>query len=84
MDLEAISSELLIRGLVGSYALSIGRRDEKGFASSWASDGEWRVMGQVVRGRGAIVEHWHGLMAQVPLVVEGLYWTTITMRIESI
>ena len=59
-----------IRSLVARYCHAIGERDDAAWAATWAEDGEWRVLGASVRGREAILAHYHGLVADVRWVVQ--------------
>jgi hypothetical protein len=68
MDRERIADELAIRELVVRYADAVVRRDEEAWRATWALDGEWHILGDLVRGREAVVEKWKTLMSQLPFV----------------
>ncbi len=61
-----IESEL--RHLIARSSDCVWRRDKAGYAQCWASDGEWRILGQVVRGREAVADAWWTMMQQYPNV----------------
>ena len=65
-----VASELEIRGLVARYADAVSRRDEKAFAATFATDGEWQLLGNVAEGREKVVALWKALMANFPFVVQ--------------
>ena len=60
---RSVSDELAIRNLVARYCHAIAERDDKAWAETWAADGEWKVLGQSLRGREAILAHYRGLIA---------------------
>ena len=68
MDSERIADELAIRELVDRYADAIVRRDEDAWAATWTADGEWHVLGDVVRGRDEVVKKWRDLMGRLQFV----------------
>jgi hypothetical protein len=68
MDRERIADELAIRELVDRYADAVVRRDADAWGATWTADGEWHILGDVVRGRGALVEKWKALVSQLPFV----------------
>jgi hypothetical protein len=70
MDPEHLADELAIQNLVHRYADAVVRRDADAWGSTWADDGEWRVLGNAARGREAVVELWLGLMEQLPFVLQ--------------
>ncbi|HTO70923.1 MAG TPA: nuclear transport factor 2 family protein [Myxococcota bacterium] len=60
---RAVEDELAIRALVARYCHAIAERDDKAWAETWSADGDWRVLGQSVRGRDAILAHYQKLVA---------------------
>lgn len=68
MDRERITDELAIRELVDRYADAVVRRDADAWGATWALDGEWHILGDIVRGREALVEKWRELVSQLPFV----------------
>jgi uncharacterized protein (TIGR02246 family) len=66
----ALRDERAIRNLVARYCHAIGERDDEAWAATWAEDGEWRVLGAVVRGRQAVLEHYRKLVTNVAWVVQ--------------
>lgn len=68
MNRDRIADELAIRELVDRYADAIVRRDEDDWRATWATDGEWHILGDRVRGHAAIVEKWNTLMGGLPFV----------------
>ena len=59
-----------IRDLVSSYCHAIAERDDAAWASTWAEDGEWVVLGATVRGRDAILAHYQKLVSGVRWVIQ--------------
>ena len=47
--------ECAVRQLHARYADAVWRKDSASFGALFAEDAEWRVGGQVMRGRAAIV-----------------------------
>lgn len=68
MNRERVADELAIRELVDRYADAIVRRDEEAWRDTWTEDGEWHILGELVRGRAAVVEKWKELMSGLPFV----------------
>ena len=64
---RSVADELAIRNLVARYCHAIGERDDKAWAETWSAEGEWKVLGQSVRGREAILAHYRAL-------VSGMRW----------
>lgn len=52
-----------IRALHDCYADAVNRVDAEGWASLWAEDAVWNLMGHEVSGRAAIGAMWKGAMA---------------------
>ncbi|HKC50584.1 MAG TPA: nuclear transport factor 2 family protein [Myxococcota bacterium] len=70
-SLEAkIADELAIRGLVARYCHAVAERDDAAWAATWADDGVWVVLGQEVRGRDAVLEHYRKLLSAARWVVQ--------------
>ena len=65
-----IADELAIRELVARYCHGIAERDDKAWAETWAVDGEWKVLGQEVRGRDAILALYQKLVSTLRWVVQ--------------
>ena len=65
-----VASELEIRGLVARYADAVSRRDEGAFGETFATDGEWQILGNVAEGREKVVALWKSLMENFPFVVQ--------------
>jgi uncharacterized protein (TIGR02246 family) len=59
-----------IRDLVSTYCHAIAERDDSTWASTWAEDGEWVVLGSTVRGRDAILAHYRKLVSGMRWVVQ--------------
>ena len=51
MESSHVADELAIRGLVARYAEAVTRNDPDAWEATWASYGEWHVMGQTAKGR---------------------------------
>lgn len=58
----SLEIESALRTLLARSSDCVWRRDKAGYAECWASDGEWRILGQVIHGREAIAETWCKLM----------------------
>ncbi|HXX47450.1 MAG TPA: nuclear transport factor 2 family protein [Myxococcota bacterium] len=67
---DRVADELAIRNLVARYCHSIAERDFETWASSWAEDGEWHVLGQTVRGRAEILARYRALTGATRLVIQ--------------
>jgi uncharacterized protein (TIGR02246 family) len=67
---ESQGDEREIRNLVARYCHAIAEGDDGAWAETWAQDGEWRVLGQALRGRDAIVAHYRKLVTGVAWVVQ--------------
>ncbi|MDJ0851986.1 MAG: nuclear transport factor 2 family protein [Myxococcota bacterium] len=65
-----IRDELAIRNLVARYADSITRSDHGDWASTWAPDGEWHVLGQTASGREACLKRLEELLSALAFVVQ--------------
>jgi uncharacterized protein (TIGR02246 family) len=65
-----VADELAIRGLVARYCHAIAERDDEAWAQTWAEDGEWKVLGQEVRGRDAVLALYRKLVATARWVVQ--------------
>ncbi len=65
-----LADELAIRALVARYCHAIAERDDAALASTWATDGEWQVLGKNVRGRDAILAHYRALVGACRWVVQ--------------
>jgi uncharacterized protein (TIGR02246 family) len=59
-----------IRDLVSTYCHAIVERDDPAWASTWAEDAEWVVLGSTVRGRDAIFAHYRKLVSGVRWVIQ--------------
>jgi uncharacterized protein (TIGR02246 family) len=65
-----LADELAIQALVARYCHAIAVRDDEAWTATWSSDAEWRVLGQTLRGRDAILAHYRGLVSGLRLVVQ--------------
>ncbi len=65
-----LADELAIRGLVARYCHAIAERDDAAWAATWTEDGEWKVLGQEVRGRDAILARYRALLSAARWVVQ--------------
>lgn len=57
-----LADELAIRALVARYADAVNRVSAEDWGATWTAEGEWRLLGQVVRGREALVNFWQAAM----------------------
>ena len=64
------ADELEIRTLVARYADCVIRNDPEGWATTWAEEGEWEVLGRTNRGRAAVTEHLEKLLAGLDFVAQ--------------
>ncbi|MFI5316367.1 MAG: SgcJ/EcaC family oxidoreductase, partial [Myxococcota bacterium] len=65
-----LADELAIRDLVARYCHAVAERDDSAWAAAWAVDGEWKVLGQSVQGRDAILAHYRALVSAARWVVQ--------------
>ena len=56
-------TERALRSLIARSSDCVWRRDPTGYGACWTREGEWRVLGEVIKGREAIVARWSELMA---------------------
>jgi hypothetical protein len=70
--MEAIADELAIRNLVARYADAVSRRDHERWASTWATKGEWSLLGQVAQGREDVVALFRRLVDGFAFVAQHL------------
>jgi len=61
------ADELAIRRLLEAYADAVFRRDAEAWGVLWDEDAVWRLLGQEVRGRAAIVAAWSEAMRAFPV-----------------
>jgi hypothetical protein len=64
------SAEASIRSLISKYAQATVTRDAAAWGSTWADDGAWELMGQITRGRDAVVAQWESTMSGLPFVFQ--------------
>ena len=72
-----VEDELAIRHLVAVYADAVNRRDGLLWASTWAEDGVWDLMGNVITGKDAVVAMWTNAMNGFEFVVQLVYQGTL-------
>jgi hypothetical protein len=75
-----VEDELAIRNLVAVYADAVNRRDEPLWASTWADDGIWDLMGNEITGKDAVVDMWNNAMNGFEFVVQLVYQGTIEIN----
>lgn len=75
--------ELAIRHLVAVYADAVNRRDESLWASTWADDGIWDLMGNEITGKDAVVDMWNNAMKGFEFVVQLVYQGTLQIDSAS-
>ena len=63
-----LEDRVAIQELNGTYADGVVRIDADTWASVWAEDAHWSLMGMEVEGRTAIVELWKGAMSGLTAV----------------
>ena len=63
--------------MVAAYADAVNRRDVPLWASTWADDGIWDLMGNEITGKGAVVEMWNNAMNGFEFVVQLVYQGTV-------
>lgn len=64
------SAEASIRSLISRYSQATVTRDAAAWGSTWADDGAWELMGQVSRGRDAVVAQWESTMSGLQFVFQ--------------
>ena len=74
---HSVADELAIRHLVSAYADAVNRRDGSLWASTWADDGVWDLMGNAIEGKDAVVAMWNNAMGGFEFVVQLVYQGTI-------
>lgn len=67
-NLAHVADELAIRALASRYIDAVYRRDKDAWASTWAEESSWSVMGEILHGRDRIVEFWLQAMAMFSFV----------------
>ena len=63
-----LEDRLMIRELIVTYNDAVFRRDANDWKDTWASDSEWQIFGQVIKGRANILKMWEGAMASLSYV----------------
>lgn len=63
-----IEDRVAITELNGTYADGVVRIDAETWATVWADDAHWNLMGHTVDGKDAIVAMWQGAMAGLEAV----------------
>ncbi|GAB4474199.1 nuclear transport factor 2 family protein [Erythrobacter tepidarius] len=63
-----LEDRVAISELNGTYADGVVRIDPETWASVWADDAEWDLMGHKTRGKEAIVAFWKGAMSGLEAV----------------
>jgi uncharacterized protein (TIGR02246 family) len=57
-----VADELALRKLLAIYSDACWRKDGDSFASAWAEDGEWLLVGQKLVGKAMILGFWEQFM----------------------
>jgi uncharacterized protein (TIGR02246 family) len=65
-----LADELAIRALVARYCHGIAERDDEVWADTWAADAQWKVLGQDLHGRDAILAFYRKVVAGARWVVQ--------------
>ncbi|MBM4383557.1 MAG: nuclear transport factor 2 family protein [Deltaproteobacteria bacterium] len=78
-NLRNLADELEIRALVARYADAVNRVAADDWIATWADDGEWRLMGQVVTGHAALVPFWKNAMGMFRWVIQLVHQGTIAL-----
>ena len=68
-DQYKLSDELALRNLEARYCDAVIRRDADAWGSTWAADGVWEFMGQVIEGRENILSFWKQAMDGFPMII---------------
>lgn len=63
-----VEDRIAIQELNGAYADGVVRADAETWASTWADDAQWDLMGMEVSGKEAIVTMWKGAMSGLEAV----------------
>lgn len=73
------ADEFAIRSLVARYCDAVLRRDADAWGATWATDSEWRILGNTTRGREETVALWKTLMESFSFVMQtpGAGWIEI-------
>jgi len=67
---EKLADELAIRALVARYCHGIAERDDAAWADTWAADAQWKVLGQDLSGRDAILAFYRKAVAGARWIVQ--------------
>jgi len=78
-----LQDELAIRDLVARYADAVNRHAEEDWAATWAPDGVWKMMGNTLEGRDAVVGMWRGAMGFFSFVVQLIHSGTVEIEGET-
>jgi ketosteroid isomerase-like protein len=60
--MDNIEDELALRSLMARYVDAVNRSDGSAWASTWATDGVWNLLGTPVTGRDNILGLWQQMM----------------------
>lgn len=82
--MDAMRAEFEIRQLHARYAHAIFRADAEAVAALFAEDGEWRVGGQIMRGRQEIVAFLSGVFPQFRRLLMLFYTPLVSVTQEEI
>jgi len=63
-----LEDRVAITELNGTYADGVVRIDAETWASVWAEDADWDLMGHQTKGKAAIVAFWNGAMSGLEAV----------------
>ena len=80
---NTIKDELAIRNLVASYADAVNRRDAVLWASTWAEEATWELMGNEIKGKQAVFEMWENAMNGFEFVAQLIYQGTLQVQGSS-
>jgi len=64
-----LADEFAIGNLEARYCDAVMRRDADEWKSTWAVDGVWEFMGQIIEGREDIVTFWKQAMDGFPMII---------------
>ena len=67
--MNSIEDELALRNLMARYVDAVNRNDAAAWASTWAADAVWNLLGAPVTGRDNILGLWQQMMSSFEFAI---------------
>ena len=67
--MNSIEDESALRNLMARYVDAVKRNDAAAWASTWAADAVWNLLGAPVTGRDNILGLWQQMMSSFELAI---------------